>query len=357
MVEPDCAGCERYACGAGRSDAAPPGCPMLEDFPDFDELYGSDRARRMAAAAARVEAQGYGRWPRAWEVVEYARRLGYRRLGVAHCADRRRAAELAARYFRERGFEVVLPVEAGSCDPRGQASAFERAGVELSLIAGMCVGHDTLFMRSSTVPVTSLVVRDLRLRDNPAAALYTRKGYLKSALYRPAGRIRGAVSQLDDATIDALASEVRDAGLARADPPCRLEEVMDFALRAGLRRIGVVYCSGFREEAAALPAVLRSNGFLVSSVCCKTGAVPKERLGLADAEKVRPGQAEMICNPLAQADLLDASAAELVLLMGQCVGHDSATISRIRKPAVCLVAKDRVTAHNTLAALLDPVAP
>jgi uncharacterized metal-binding protein len=337
---------------------------MLGEFPDFDALYGSAPVRTLAANAARVEGEGYGRWTRAREVVEFSRRMGYVRLGLAHCRDCGRQAALAADYFRNRGLEVILPSDAepasavSDCDPVEQAAGFERAGTDLNVIVGMCVGHDTLFMRRSAAPVTSLVVRDLRLRDNPAAALYTRTGYLKSALYHSGASPRAVPRvELDDATIGRLAVEVRDAGLARDDPPCRLEEVMAFAARAGVRRIGVLYCVGFREEAAALRAVLSSNGFRVSSICCKSGAVPKERLGLADAEKVRPGQVEMICNPLAQAVLLDASAAELILLLGQCVGHDSAAMARLRTPAVCLVAKDRVTAHNTMAVLHDPPAP
>jgi uncharacterized metal-binding protein len=35
------------------------------------------------------------------------------------------------------------------------------------------------------------------------------------------------------------------------------------------------------------------------------------------------------------------------------VGHDSATMAHLRTPAVCLVAKDRVLAHNTVAALYE----
>lgn len=99
--------------------------------------------------------------------------------------------------------------------------------------------------------------------------------------------------------------------------------------------------------------VLVANGFEVSSVCCKSGAVPKERLGITDGRKVRPGRPEMVCNPVAQADVLESDGAELALLMGQCVGHDSATISRLGIPAVCLVAKDRVLGHNTVAALYE----
>jgi uncharacterized metal-binding protein len=60
-----------------------------------------------------------------------------------------------------------------------------------------------------------------------------------------------------------------------------------------------------------------------------------------------------MCNPLAQAELVDREGVELVLLLGQCVGHDSATMAHLRTPAVCLVAKDRVLAHNTVAALYE----
>jgi tRNA-Thr(GGU) m(6)t(6)A37 methyltransferase TsaA len=108
---------------------------------------------------------------------------------------------------------------------------------------------------------------------------------------------------------------------------------------------------GFRREAQDLEAILGTNGFRVSSSCCKTGSVPKEDLGIRDEEKVRPGQPEMTCNPAAQAELLEEAGVELVLLLGQCVGHDSATMARLRTPVVCLVAKDRVLAHNTVAAL------
>jgi uncharacterized metal-binding protein len=59
----------------------------------------------------------------------------------------------------------------------------------------------------------------------------------------------------------------------------------------------------------------------------------------------------MMCNPVAQAELLERERVDLVLLMGQCVGHDAATLGRLHTPAVFVVAKDRVLAHNTAAAL------
>ena len=216
----------------------------------------------------------------------------------------------------------------------------------------MCVGHDTLFIRHSRSPVTSLVVRDRRLGHNPAAALYTREGYLKDALYgRREPPVPGSFGGWSDELIDRIARQVRDDGLRRETPPCRVEEVMDFARRAGVTHLGIVYCVGLRCEARDLAAILGTNGFRVSSSCCKTGSVPKEKLGIRDEEKVHPSRPEMLCNPVAQAELLEGAEVDLVLLLGQCAGHDSATMACLRAPAVCVVAKDRVLAHNTVSAL------
>ena len=126
---------------------------------------------------------------------------------------------------------------------------------------------------------------------------------------------------------------------------------MEFAHRLGAHHLGIVSCVGFRAEARTLTEVLQANGLRVSSSSCKTGAVPKKRLGIDGSQQVRPGRREIMCNSLAQAELLNREGVELVLLLGQCVGHDSATMAHLEAPAVCVVAKDRVLGHNTTAAL------
>jgi uncharacterized metal-binding protein len=324
---------------------------MHGPFPDFDELYGDESVRALAYEAARVEGTGYGRWSRVQEVAELAERMGYRRIGIAYCVDNREEADLAAGCFRQLGFGVVLPGTEDAHSPVDQAYLFRARACDLNVIVGMCVGHDALFLRHSHQPVTSLVVRDARLHHNPAAALYTRTGYLKGALYRPpeeeATHAPPAFSGWSDELLDRLALEVKEASRRRTPPACRVEEIMDFARRAGVNHLGLVYCSGFREEARHLSAILGTNGFRLSSVCCKSGALPKERLGIEDADKVHPGQA----NPVAQAVLLEREGPDLMLLMGQCVGHDAATVAHLSTPAVFVVAKDRVLAHNTAAAL------
>jgi uncharacterized metal-binding protein len=324
---------------------------MRRPFPDFDTLYAPEAVHRLAYHAAIIEGAGYRRWTRLREVVELARRMDCARVGIAHCADTGPEARLAAAALAREGLDAVLPPTPDGCDPVGQARHFAGRDVRLNVVVGMCVGHDALFIRHSSAPVTSLVVRDVRLRHNPIAALYTRAGYLKHAIRPRAAWADHAFRGWSDGWLDQLARAVREDGAHAGEARCRLGEIMDFACAAGARHVGLVFCVGFRDEARELAEVMARHGFRVSSVCCKAGAVPKERLGIADAEKVRPGTVEVICNPLAQADLLEREGVQLALLLGQCVGHDSATLTRLRTPAVFVAAKDRVLAHNTVAAL------
>jgi uncharacterized metal-binding protein len=328
---------------------------MRDDFPEFSRLYPPGHWREIAYQAALVEAEGYDRWPRVREIAELSRRMGYRRLGIAYCKDMGREARLTRDYLSRFDLETILPVEEG-CDPEGQARLFQEEGAELNILCGLCVGHDSIFIRSSRAPVTSLVVRDTRLHHNPAAALYTSDGYSRRALYRAHLREKDPIPLRvsDTATLDALSRSIVDEGQGNW---CRVEEAIELAYRLGARRLGIVFCSGFSSEARVLKRVMKAHGFFVSSSCCKTGSVPKEELGILDSEKVRPGGPEMMCNPLAQAELLNRDNVHLVLLLGQCVGHDSATMAHLEAPVVCIVAKDRVLAHNSAAALYAPTPP
>jgi len=131
----------------------------------------------------------------------------------------------------------------------------------------------------------------------------------------------------------------------------RVEEVMEFAERMGYRRLGVAFCVGVQFEAGLLVPILENRGFEVISVSCKCGSVAKEELGLADAEKVAPGQFEAMCHPLAQAEILNRSETELNLMVCLCVGHDSLFLKHSQAPVTVLAAKDRVFGHAPLMAL------
>jgi len=130
-----------------------------------------------------------------------------------------------------------------------------------------------------------------------------------------------------------------------------VEEIMHFALRIGARRFGIAICIGLIREARLLQEILEANGFEIDSVCCQGGCIDKEKIGLRDEEKVHPGQYESLCNPVGQAMLLNEAGTELNIVVGLCVGHDSLFFKHSEAPVTVLVAKDRVTGHNPVAAL------
>jgi len=131
----------------------------------------------------------------------------------------------------------------------------------------------------------------------------------------------------------------------------RIEEIMEFSNRAGFGRLGLAFCVGLRHEAKVIHGVFLKNGFEVVSAICKTGAVPKEEMGMAQSDKIRPGEFEPMCNPVAQAYLLNKAETNFNILVGLCVGHDSLFIKYSTAPVTVLAAKDRVLAHNPLGAV------
>lgn len=131
----------------------------------------------------------------------------------------------------------------------------------------------------------------------------------------------------------------------------RLEETCAFAKRMGFQKLGIAHCIGFIDLARTLSDILESHGFEVVSVNCKTGGVSKEEIGISDEQKIHPGCHESMCNPVAQAMLLDRAGCELNIILGLCVGHDSLFIRTSEALVTTLVAKDRALAHNPVGAL------
>lgn len=170
--------------------------------------YDKAENRQIMSAAAEVEYEGYCQWPRVREIVEFAKRMGYHKLGIATCAGLIRETRTLARILRSSGFEVfgiackagVVPktdvgidekcnaVGCNMCNPILQAKMLEEAGTELNIVVGLCVGHDSLFYKYSAATTTTLVTKDRVLGHNPVAALYTADSYCKDRLYGEEGK-------------------------------------------------------------------------------------------------------------------------------------------------------------------------
>lgn len=131
----------------------------------------------------------------------------------------------------------------------------------------------------------------------------------------------------------------------------RVEEIIQFCKSMNYQKLGVAFCTGLQQETKILVKVLKDHGFIVTSVICKNGGIPKEELGLREEEKVRPGNFEAMCNPIGQAILLNEEKTDFNIAVGLCVGHDSLFFKYAEAPTTVLIAKDRVLAHNPAGAL------
>jgi len=144
--------------------------------------------------------------------------------------------------------------------------------------------------------------------------------------------------------------EQTEEGLRTRFP--RIEELVQFADKCGYHRLGIAFCLGLRNEAGMLTDILENKGFEVISVCCKSGATAKERIGIRPEQKIGgPERWESMCNPIVQAEVLNAEAVDSAIMLGLCIGHDALFIKYCRVPMTVLAVKDRVTGHNPLAAL------
>jgi uncharacterized metal-binding protein len=132
----------------------------------------------------------------------------------------------------------------------------------------------------------------------------------------------------------------------------RILELIQFAQKCGYRKLGIAFCGGLSNEARMLTDILENKGFEVVSVMCKVGATPKEKIGIRPEEKIAgPERRESMCNPIVQAEVMNAENVDLAIMLGLCIGHDTLFIKYCRVPMTVIAVKDRVTGHNPLAAL------
>jgi uncharacterized metal-binding protein len=205
-----CIECEAYKCRYPESKkAAPKECPR-KNYPfvlkETIERSRKDRSNyRINLACDEVLQRGGYNWTRVRELIEYARLLHYKKIGIAGCNGLIEESKILGRILTEAGFQVVLVnCMAGgahrtkfglkeregaasqiTCNPLMQAEVLNREKTDLNVMVGLCVGHDILFIKNSKADVTPIVVKDRVTGHNPIAALYTSRTYYKEKLWNP----------------------------------------------------------------------------------------------------------------------------------------------------------------------------
>ena len=160
----------------------------------------------IAVQSALVEAEGNTNWTRVQETIAFAKKCGYKRLGLAFCTGLHEEAKTFVKILEFHGFEVVsiickngailkgflgIPQEPKEhyvkndimCNPIGQALYLNEAKTDLNILFGLCVGHDTLFLKHSEAPVTVFAVKDRVLCHNPVGAIHQADAYYKKKLF------------------------------------------------------------------------------------------------------------------------------------------------------------------------------
>jgi uncharacterized metal-binding protein len=181
----NCADCNDRQCYQENKD-----CTGQRDH--MAHLYEDTHYARIMTAAAEVEAEGYANLTRVEELIEFSKKMGHRKLGIAFCVGCAHEAKalkeiLESRFIIESVCCKVCGIEKSEfslktirnnphetiCNPLGQAALLNEAGTELNVIMGLCIGHDILFTKNSAAPVTTLMVKDRVLANNSAGVLYS----------------------------------------------------------------------------------------------------------------------------------------------------------------------------------------
>jgi uncharacterized metal-binding protein len=168
-------------------------------------LRGDNQDAIIAKASAQVEGLFYGKLTRIEEIIEFSNRIGAKKIGIATCAGLIEEAKIFSDILTAKGLEYYSvickvgsvdkteigileehKVKPGSyeamCNPILQARILNYHKTDLNVIIGLCVGHDSLFIKYSDAIVTTLVTKDRVTGHNPVAALYTAHSYYKRLL-------------------------------------------------------------------------------------------------------------------------------------------------------------------------------
>jgi len=205
-TDPGCAYCPPSvrACRQGEDEERGPGfCPTKVNPKAQDEAraqYDDPEFHRVAQESARVEAEGYCQWTRVEEVCQFAKKMGYKKIGIATCISFVDHAYTLSQILESHGFEVAsaackndgFPKEnvglrddekirpgghESMCNPISQAQLLNDSGCEFNVVLGLCIGHDSMFFKHSEGLVTTLVAKDRVLAHNPIGALALADSY------------------------------------------------------------------------------------------------------------------------------------------------------------------------------------
>jgi uncharacterized metal-binding protein len=180
----NCISCRAKTCRAGVS------CGIEAFNPEETmQVYHRPEEQKMIQAAAGLVDDGRaGTLSRIEELIEFAREMEYRKVGLAYCYGMESLAKDVRNLFMRAGIPAVgISCTVGafsqssineasdlpgvSCNPVNQAAQLTAEGVDLAVVIGLCLGHDIIFNREFRKDVTTLVVKDRTNDHSPVAGI------------------------------------------------------------------------------------------------------------------------------------------------------------------------------------------
>lgn len=165
------------------------------DIYENDEVLGT-----IARVSAGIEGDFYGQKTRVEETIEFIKRTGAKKVGIATCVGLIPEARLFTKILDKEGIEYytvgckIGAIDKGQigipddkklnkgnghesmCNPILQAKILNEQKTDFNVMIGLCVGHDSLFLKHVEAPTTVLIVKDRVLCHNPVGALYASTG-------------------------------------------------------------------------------------------------------------------------------------------------------------------------------------
>lgn len=206
MKEYSCDVCSVHGCRL--DDNYPKFCPTKKLEQDFlDEVVNIYKEnpvyKKIMQVASAVEANNYLKATRVEETIDFIKRMGFEKVGIACCISLLAEARIFCEILESHNINYqalsckIGAVDKGEmdiadkdrirphldhesmCNPIMQAKYLEKEDVDFIIVMGLCVGHDTLFYSNCDVLCTTLVVKDRVTCHNPVAPLHYVDGIYK----------------------------------------------------------------------------------------------------------------------------------------------------------------------------------
>lgn len=177
----NCTSCEDKVCRKQQTSCDRESFDKTEVIAEYQYVSNSEIVK---AAAELVDSGRAGTLSRMEEIVEFAQTMRYKKLGLAYCYGMEQYANAIETLLVDNGFEVSAVscsigglkqsevnsascIHKVSCNPLGQAEQLNSEKVDLTLVVGICMGHDILLNRTLNMDFTTLVVKDRKFNHAP----------------------------------------------------------------------------------------------------------------------------------------------------------------------------------------------